>query len=32
MPMARRVFTVFARWDDDARLYYSESDIVGLHI
>ena len=30
--MARRVFTVFARWDDDARLYYSESDIVGLHI
>ncbi|MEO8683820.1 MAG: DUF1902 domain-containing protein [Devosia sp.] len=30
--MVKRLFTVNARWDDDAKVYYSESDIVGLHI
>jgi hypothetical protein len=30
--MAKRAFTVRAIWDDEARTYYSDSDIVGLHI
>lgn len=30
--MARRSFTVDAKWDDEAKVYYSESDIIGLHI
>lgn len=30
--MVQRLFTVSARWDDEAQVYYSESDIVGLHI
>lgn len=30
--MFKRSFTVRAFWDDDAKVYYSESDIVGLHI
>jgi hypothetical protein len=30
--MSRRSFTVRAVWDEDARVYYSESDILGLHI
>jgi hypothetical protein len=30
--MDRRTFTVAAVWDDEAQVYYSESDIVGLHI
>ncbi len=28
----RKVFTVDAVWDDEARVYFSESDISGLHI
>lgn len=30
--MARRTFTVKALWDPEAKVYYSESDIEGLHI
>lgn len=30
--MANRMFNVTAHWDDEARVFYSESDIVGLHI
>jgi hypothetical protein len=30
--MAKRSFTVRAIWDDEAGVYYAESDIVGLHI
>ncbi len=30
--MARRSFTVTAQWDAEAAVYYSESDIIGLHI
>ncbi|HTJ56988.1 MAG TPA: DUF1902 domain-containing protein [Devosiaceae bacterium] len=30
--MAKRAFTVRAVWDDEAKIYYSESDIIGLHI
>jgi hypothetical protein len=30
--MDRRTFTVTAIWDDEAKVYYSESDIIGLHI
>lgn len=30
--MARRNFIVHARWDEDAKVFYSESDIIGLHI
>ncbi|MEP0260386.1 MAG: DUF1902 domain-containing protein [Roseibium sp.] len=25
-------FYVKARWDDDAKVFYSDSDIIGLHI
>lgn len=28
----RRMYSVRAIWDDDARVFYSESDIEGLHI
>jgi Domain of unknown function (DUF1902) len=28
----RKIFTVKAIWDEDARVYFSESDISGLHI
>jgi hypothetical protein len=28
----RKIFTVNAVWDADAGVYYSESDISGLHI
>lgn len=28
----QRSFTVRALWDDDAKVFYSESDIIGLHI
>lgn len=28
----KRVFTVEAIWDDEAKVFYSESDISGLHI
>lgn len=30
--MARRTFTVTARWDEEAKVYYAESDIIGLRI
>jgi hypothetical protein len=30
--MVKRSFTVRALWDRDANVYYSESDIIGLHI
>jgi hypothetical protein len=28
----KRMFYVRARWDEDAKVFYSESDIFGLHI
>lgn len=28
----KRTFTIKAVWDDEARVFYSESDIIGLHI
>jgi hypothetical protein len=31
-PKVRKIFTVKAMWDKDAGVYYSESDITGLHI
>jgi Domain of unknown function (DUF1902) len=30
--MTKRTFSVRAVWDPEARVYYSESDILGLHI
>lgn len=30
--MTKRTFSVRAVWDPEARVYYSESDIFGLHI
>lgn len=30
--MAKRMFSVTAHWDEAAKVFYSESDIVGLHI
>lgn len=30
--MSKRTFVVKAVWDDEAGVYVSESDIVGLHI
>ena len=30
--MSRRSFTVRANWDPEAGVFYSESDIIGLHI
>lgn len=30
--MSQRSFYIRACWDDDAKVYYSESDIIGLHI
>ncbi|UJW85526.1 DUF1902 domain-containing protein [Devosia sp. SL43] len=30
--MAKRMFNVTAHWDDEAQVFYSDSDIVGLHI
>ena len=30
--MKRRVFSVEALWDEEAKVFYSESDIDGLHI
>ncbi len=30
--MTQRIFTVRAIWDPEANVYYSESDIFGLHI
>ncbi len=28
----KRAFTIAAIWDDEAKVFYSESDIEGLHI
>jgi hypothetical protein len=30
--MARRSFSIHAKWDEDAKVFYCESDIIGLHI
>jgi hypothetical protein len=30
--MPKRVFTVTAVWDEEAHVFYSVSDIIGLHI
>lgn len=30
--MVKRMFSVTAHWDEDAKVFYSQSDIVGLHI
>lgn len=30
--MANRTFRVRALWDTEAKLFYSDSDIVGLHV
>lgn len=30
--MAKRRFVVSALWDEDAKIFYSESDIIGLHV
>jgi Domain of unknown function (DUF1902) len=30
--MTKRTFSVRAVWDPEAKVYYSESDIFGLHI
>jgi Domain of unknown function (DUF1902) len=30
--MLKRMFYVKALWDEDAKVFYSESDIEGLHI
>lgn len=30
--MAKRMYSVTAHWDDEAKVFYSESDIIGLHI
>jgi hypothetical protein len=30
--MRRKAFIVRAIWDDEAGVYYSNSDIIGLHV
>lgn len=30
--MSSRSFSVVATWDDEAGVYFSESDILGLHV
>lgn len=30
--MAKRMYNVTALWDDEAKVFYSDSDIIGLHI
>jgi hypothetical protein len=30
--MSKRMFKVTAHWDDEAKVFYSDSDIIGLHI
>lgn len=30
--MAKRMFSVTAHWDEEAKVFYSDSDIIGLHI
>ncbi|MBK8458177.1 MAG: DUF1902 domain-containing protein [Phyllobacteriaceae bacterium] len=28
----KRTYSIAALWDDEAKVFYSESDIIGLHI
>jgi len=30
--MRKRIYSVTAHWDDLAKVFYSDSDIIGLHI
>lgn len=30
--MIKRLFSVTAHWDEIAKVFYSESDIIGLHV
>jgi hypothetical protein len=30
--MVKRMFNVTAHWDEEAKVFYSDSDIIGLHI
>jgi uncharacterized protein DUF1902 len=30
--MIKRTFAITALWDEEAKVYYSESEIIGLHI
>jgi hypothetical protein len=30
--MTKRHFHIRAVWDDEAKVYFSESDIIGLHV
>ncbi|SEP76659.1 protein of unknown function [Devosia sp. YR412] len=30
--MSKRIFNVTAHWDNDTMVFYSQSDIIGLHI
>ena len=30
--MAKRMYSITAHWDDEANVFYSVSDIIGLHI
>lgn len=30
--MAGKMYTVKAVWDEEAKVFYSESDIIGLHV
>lgn len=30
--MTNRCFSVRAVWDDDAKVFYAQSDILGLHV
>jgi hypothetical protein len=30
--MITRMFSVTAHWDDEVKIFYSDSDIIGLHI
>ena len=30
--MSKRTFAVSALWDEEAKVFYSESEIIGLHI
>ena len=30
--MTQRMFHVTAVWDDEAQVYYCQSDIIGLHV
>jgi len=30
--MTKRTFAITALWDEEAKVFYSESEIIGLHI